>query len=74
MKSASLIFVVLLIACSTSISSISVAPANSPATSGGAQLNAIAFSALAFFTGDFNRRYILPLGKVADFGASYLRD
>lgn len=40
-----------------------------------AQLNTIAFDALAFLTGDFGCNTFLPPGKVADFcGFQYLRD
>jgi hypothetical protein len=40
-----------------------------------AQLNTIAFDALAFFTGDFCSDTFLPPGKVSDyFGFQYMRD
>ena len=40
-----------------------------------AQLNTIAFDALAFLTGDFGCNTFLPPGKVADFcGFQYMRD
>lgn len=45
------------------------------ALSTNAQRNTIAFSALAFLTGDFNADTFFPPGKVADFwGFQYLRD
>jgi hypothetical protein len=45
------------------------------ALSPNAQRNTIAFSALAFLTGDFNADTFFPPGKVADFwGFQYLRD
>lgn len=45
------------------------------ATSDRAQLHTIAFSALAFLTGDFASDTFLPPGKVSDyFGFQYLRD
>jgi len=45
------------------------------ATSDRAQLHTVAFSALAFLTGDFAHDTFLPPGKVSDyFGFQYLRD
>jgi hypothetical protein len=45
------------------------------ATSDQAQLHTIAFSGLAFLTGDFGCSTFLPPGKVADFfGFQYMRD
>jgi len=45
------------------------------ATSDRAQLNTIAFSGLAFVTGDFGACTFLPPGKVCDFfGFQYMRD
>jgi phosphatidylethanolamine-binding protein (PEBP) family uncharacterized protein len=45
------------------------------ATSDRAQLSTIAFSGLAFLTGDFGAATFMPPGKVADFfGFQYMRD
>jgi len=45
------------------------------AVSGNAQLHTIAFSGLAFLTGDFGAATFLPPGKVCDFfGFQYMRD
>jgi hypothetical protein len=45
------------------------------ATSEGAQLHTVAFSGLAFVTGDFGAATFLPPGKVCDFfGFQYMRD
>jgi len=45
------------------------------ATSDRAQLNTIAFSGLAFLTGDYGSATFIPPGKVADFfGFQYMRD
>ncbi|MEE4216287.1 MAG: hypothetical protein V2I48_01660, partial [Xanthomonadales bacterium] len=45
------------------------------ATSDRAQLHTIAFSGLAFLTGDFGASTFIPPGKVADFfGFQYMRD
>ena len=45
------------------------------ATSDGAQLHTVAFSGLAFVTGDFGAATFLPPGKVCDFfGFQYMRD
>ena len=45
------------------------------AVSGNAQLHTIAFSGLAFITGDFGASTFMPPGKVCDFfGFQYMRD
>jgi len=45
------------------------------AASGNAQLHTIAFSGLAFITGDFGASTFMPPGKVCDFfGFQYMRD
>jgi len=68
--------VALLLACA-----LNAAPAPSQrysieqATSDQAQLHTIAFSGLAFITGDFGASTFLPPGKVCDyFGFQYMRD
>jgi Spy/CpxP family protein refolding chaperone len=77
----------ILAAASLSLSTLAAEPGNKPckddaqkytidqAVSDRAQLSTIAFSGLAFITGDFGASTFIPPGKVCDyFGFQYMRD